>query len=401
MSMMPMQNLPLKNQKVLVRVDFNVPLSNDPTHPIADLTRIQAALPTIQYLLKEGCSIILMSHLGSPDNWDPELSLFPCAKALEMLLERPVQMAPNCIGVEVKQAAAALQSGEILLLENLRFHPAEQQPATDPSFAKQLSELASFYINDAFGAAHRAHSSTTTIVPYFSGKAGAGLLMQKEVNALSQLLTCPKRPFFALLGGAKISSKIGAIEALIPKVDALFIGGAMAFTFLKAQGMPVGNSLYEEDQIFTALKIIETCKTKKIPLHLPRDFIAVDVPNENGNCQFVSATKGIPDGWLGVDVGPHTIIAWQRELQAAKTVFWNGPLGQFEVVYFAQGTRRIARTIASLQATTIVGGGDSVAAVVQANLQNDFSHLSTGGGASLKFLEKGTLPAIEALSTQN
>lgn len=393
-----MQDLPLNNQRVLVRVDFNVPLSNDPAHPIADLTRIRAALPTIQYLLREKCAVILMSHLKDPDGWNPSCSLAPCADALSTLLERPVKMASDCIGKDVQQAAEALQPGEILLLENLRFHPAETHPDTDPSFAKQLAALAPFYVNDAFGTAHRAHSSTTTITSYFPNHAGAGLLFQKEVNALSKLFQHPKHPFFAIIGGAKISSKIKTIEALLPHIDALFIGGAMAFTFLKAQGMSVGNSLCEEDHLDTAHTIMDQCLEKNTPLYLPRDFIAVDIPDETGKCQFVSAAKGIPDGWQGVDIGPNTIIAWQRELQAACTVFWNGPLGMAEIVYFAQGTRRIARTLSHLDAVTVIGGGDSASAIAQANLEKDFTHVSTGGGATLKFIEQGTLPAIKALA---
>lgn len=399
MHKLKMQELGPRQEKVLVRVDFNVPITQGADPTITDLTRIKESLPTLQYLLNRECAIILMSHLGKPQyGKDPELSLAPCAKALAELLHTPVKMAPDCIGPEVTAMAEALQPKEILLLENLRFHEAEEDPSLDPGFAKALASLATVYINDAFGSAHRAHSSTTTITQYFPGKAASGYLMQKEIRFLGDLLSHPRPPFFALLGGAKVSSKIGTIQALLPKINALFIGGAMAYTFLKAKGFAIGDSPCEEAHLATAQILIEACEKRGIPLHLPRDVIAVDEVSEAAKCQFISTAKGIPDGWQGVDIGPNTVVHWMRELQRAKTVFWNGPFGIFEIRYFAQGTRRIAEVLSRLDATTVVGGGDSVAAIHQMHLEKHFTHLSTGGGASLEFLEKGTLPGIEALS---
>lgn len=397
MGKLNIQDLDLNGKRVLMRVDFNVPLNPDGT--ISDLTRITESLTSITHILNAGGKPILMSHLGRPkDGWDPELSLAPCAKALSDLLQRPVKMAHNCIGPEVEKMASELQQGEVLLLENLRFHAAEEKPDSDPSFAKSLAALGDVYINDAFGTAHRTHSSTATIAQYFPGKAAAGYLMQKEIAFLGNLLIKPKRPFFAIIGGAKVSSKIGVLKSLIGKVDGLFIGGAMAFTFLKAEGISIGNSLFEEDQIPTALELVDACKAKKTPLWLPRDFVTADAISEKANCQFKSAMQGIPAGWQGVDIGPNTILQWRNELQKAGTVFWNGPLGVFEIPYFAIGTRKIAEALANLKATTIVGGGDSVAAVTQMHLEKKFTHLSTGGGASLEYLEQGHLPGIDALS---
>ncbi|MBS0650882.1 MAG: phosphoglycerate kinase [Verrucomicrobia bacterium] len=397
MGKLNIQDLDLKGQKVLTRVDFNVPLS--PDGAITDDTRIQESLPTIRLILEKGGKPILMSHLGRPKNgWDPELSLAPCAKALSQLLGIPVKMANDSVGNEVQAMAADLKEGEVLLLENLRFHDAEEHPDSDPNFAKQLASLGDIYVNDAFGTAHRTHSSTATIAQYFPGKSACGLLMQKELSFLGNLLASPKRPFFAIIGGSKISSKIGVLQALIDKVDGLFIGGAMAFTFLKALGVSIGNSLCEDDQVPTALQLINSCKSKKIPLWLPRDFVAADSISEKAKCQFASATQGIPSGFQGVDIGPNTILQWRAELQKAATVFWNGPLGVFEISYFATGTRKIAESLAQLKAVTIVGGGDSVAAVKQMHLDKNFTHLSTGGGASLEFLELGHLPGVDALS---
>lgn len=397
MNKLNIQDLDLKGKKILTRVDFNVPLS--PDGAISDDTRIQESLPTIRLILENGGKPILMSHLGRPKNgWDPELSLAPCAKALSKLLNVPVKMANDCVGKEVQALADHLKQGEVLLLENLRFHEAEEHPDTDPHFAEQLASLGDIYVNDAFGTAHRLHSSTAVIAKYFPGKSSCGLLMQKELSFLGNLVTNPKRPFFAIIGGSKISSKIGVLQALIDKVDGLFIGGAMAFTFLKAQGVSIGNSLCEEDLVSTALQLINSCQNKKVPLWLPRDFVAADSISEKANCQFASVTQGIPSGFQGVDIGPNTILQWRAELQKAGTVFWNGPLGVFEITYFATGTRKIAESLAQLKAVTIVGGGDSVAAVKQIHLDKKFTHLSTGGGASLEFIEHGSLPGVDALS---
>jgi phosphoglycerate kinase len=396
MSKLNIQDLDVNGKRILMRVDFNVPLNSDGT--IGDETRVRESLPTIQHILNHGGKLILMSHLGRPKGWDPTLSLSPCAKLLAQLLHIPVKMANDSVGKEVEKMVSELKEGEILLLENLRFHDAEEEPSTDPHFAQQLAALGDVYVNDAFGTAHRAHSSTAIIAQYFPGKAAAGLLMQKELSFLGDLLAHPQRPFFAIIGGAKVSSKIGVLKALIDKVNGLFIGGAMAFTFLKAQGISVGNSLVEDDQIETARELIEMCHVKKVPLWLPRDFIAADSVSPQAQCQFSSTTQGIPLGFQGVDIGPNTIVQWRAELQKAATVFWNGPLGIFEIPCFAIGTRKIAELLSQLKAITVIGGGDSVAAIHQMELDKQFSHLSTGGGAALEFLEQGHLPGVDALS---
>lgn len=397
MHKLKLQDLNLKGKKVLMRVDFNVPLDKDGL--ISDDTRIRESLPSIQMIIDRGGKVILMSHLGRPKNgWDPQLSLAPCAKRLSELLKIPVQMAGDCIGKQVQDLAENLKDGQVLLLENLRFHTAEENPTQDPNFAKQLAALGDVYVNDAFGTAHRIHSSTATIAQYFPGKAAAGLLMQKEIEFLGSLLLEPKRPFYAIIGGAKVSSKLGVLESLLQKIDGLFIGGAMAYTFLKALHIPIGNSLYEEDQVATAQQLMKTCKEKKIPLFLPKDFVTADSIDKDAKCQFASIANGIPEGFQGVDIGPNTILQWRTELQKAATIFWNGPLGVFEIPYFAMGTKKIAETLSKLQAITIVGGGDSVAAITQMGLKSHFSHLSTGGGASLEFLEQGHLPGIDALT---
>jgi phosphoglycerate kinase len=296
--------------------------------------------------------------------------------------------------------ASELKEGEVLLLENLRFHAAEDNPSLDPNFAKQLASLGEVYVNDAFGTAHRSHSSTTTITHYFPNASVCGLLIQKELSFLSKLLTSPKRPFFAVVGGGKVSSKIGVFQALLQQVDALFIGGGMAFTFLKAQGIQVGESLIEEDQVAVAAELLAAYQAKKIPIWLPRDVVAADSVSEDAKCQFASLSKekGIPSGFQGVDIGPNTILHWRSELQKAATVFWNGPLGICEITHFTTGTRKIAEALSRLNALTIVGGGDLIAAITQMHLEKAFSHVSTGGGACLKLLELGHLPAIDALT---
>jgi phosphoglycerate kinase len=397
MRKLQLSDLDLKGKKVLIRVDFNVPQNPDGT--IADETRIRESLPTIQYALNAGAAVILMSHLGRPKGKrDPQFSLAPCATALSHLLNRPVAMAPDCIGSETAALAHNLKPGQVLLLENLRFYPAEEKPELDPTFAKQLASLADLYVNDAFGTAHRAHASTATIASNFPHKAAAGILLQKEIDFLLPLVTHPLRPFYALIGGAKISSKIGVLSALAEHVDALFIGGAMAYTFFKAQGIDIGNSLCELDQLETAQALIEKCAVKKIPLHLPIDQLISTSLSPSSPTEVTPTTQAIPAGWQGVDIGPKTAASWKTALQSAATIFWNGPVGIFEIAPFAQGTQAIAQTLAHLQATTIVGGGDSVSAINQLGLASRFTHLSTGGGASLEFLEQGHLPGIDALS---
>jgi phosphoglycerate kinase len=396
MSRLSITDLPLKGKKVLIRVDFNVPL--DKQGKILDDSRIEASVPTIQYVLEKGGIPILLSHLGRPKNkMQHELSLSPCAKRLAAMLAQPVIMAPDCIGSKVEKLVNNLKSGESLLLENLRFHSAEENPDEDPSFAEQLAKLGDCYINDAFGTAHRKHSSTYTIVEYFPGKAAAGLLMEKEIKYLGEAVLKPRRPFFAIIGGAKISTKIGVIKSLIGKIDALLIGGAMAYTFLKCKGISIGNSSFEPELVDTAKGILQSFEKAGVELKLPVDHVIVKEINEKSQVSFVDNSKGIPNGYYGVDIGPNTIKEYSQELKNASTIFWNGPLGIFEISKFAKGTREIAEALAKIKAVKIVGGGDSVAAIKQANLVHHFTHLSTGGGASLEYIEYGTLPGLEAL----
>jgi len=397
MAKLSLSDLNLKDKKVLMRVDFNVPL--DKSGHITDDTRIKAALPSIEYVLKQGGSLILMSHLGRPkEKKTPEFSLKPCAKRLSELLGKTVIMAPDCIGPEVVKLAKALKPREVMLLENLRFHKGEEHPEEDPSFAKQLAELGDIYVNDAFGTAHRAHSSTATIAQYFPHKAAAGFLMEKEIEFLGDTFNKPAHPFYAIIGGAKISSKIGVLKALISKVDGLLIGGAMAYTFFKAKGISVGNSLVEEDQIDIAKKLMEECRKKGVKLLLPVDNVVADKPVNGAKTQLVESSKGIPNGYQGVDIGPKTIQLFKDQLKDAALIFWNGPLGIFEQSDFAKGTLAIAEALAASKAITVVGGGDSVAAVQTLRLADKMTHISTGGGASLEYIEYGQLPGIEALS---
>ena len=382
-------DIDFQDQHVLVRVDFNVPI--DSTLTITDDIRIREALPTIEYILNKRGSVILLSHLGKPNGKrDPKYSLSPIAKHLAKLLNRPVTMAPDVIGPEVEKLANALKAGEILLLENLRFYDAEEHPEKDPTFAKNLSKLGTFYVNDAFGTAHRRHSSTVEIVQYFNDRKAIGFLMAKEVSILSKIFTSPDRPFYALIGGAKISSKIGVLHAILEKADALFIGGAMAFTFLKVNGISVGKSLVDEEHLDTAKKILAKAKEKEIPIYLPIDVVIKEK-------ETILTDKSFPSNAIGMDIGKETSDRWAKLLQKAKTVFWNGPMGVFEVPPFEQGTLAIAKAIASLDATTVIGGGDSAAAAEALGFADRFTHISTGGGASLEFIERGSLDALEAI----
>lgn len=397
MKKLVMQDLELQGKKVLLRVEFNVPL--DKQGKISDDTRIRESLPTIQYILDHGGSVILLSHLGRPKKGpDAKLSLSPCAQALSALLQKDVLMAPDCVGPAVEQMARNLKEGQILLLENLRFYPAEEDPSLDPQFAKSLSRLGDVYVNDAFGAAHRAHSSTAAITRYFPGKAAAGFLMQKEVDALEVLLLHPKRPFYALIGGAKISTKIGFLHALADKTDALLIGGGMAYPFLAAKGIDIGDSPCEPESLALAKKFLAHCEHKKLILFLPSDLVIADAFSAEAKWQIVSVSQGIPKGWQGMDIGPRTREQWTIQLKKAASVFWNGPVGVFEFPRFSQGTDAIAKALAELDAVTVVGGGDSIAAINRLGLSSAFTHVSTGGGASLEFIEKGHLPGIDALS---
>lgn len=392
-----MTDLPLRGNKVLMRVDFNVPL--DENQKITDDTRIVASLPSIKHALSQGASIILMSHLGRPKGErKAEFSLKPCAERLSQLLGQPVLFADDCVGSEVEDKVAYLQPGQVLLLENLRFHKAEEKPESDPSFAKQLAGLGDVYIDDAFGTAHRAHSSTATITQYFPGRAAAGLLLQKEIEFIGEKLLKPKRPSVAIIGGAKISSKLGVIKSLLKKVDQLLIGGGMAFTFFKALGYSIGDSIHEEDMLHEARSILDSIKNHKDKLLLPVDILIANAMSEVAETRIIDPVNGIPAGYQGVDIGPETVKLFTQALQKASTVLWNGPVGVFEIPNFAKGTRAIAEAVSKLNATTIVGGGDSIAALQQMKLADKITHLSTGGGATLEYIEFGTLPGIEALS---
>lgn len=390
-----LQQLPLLNQKVLMRVDFNVPLTEK--GDIADDTRLRASLSSIRYILEQGGSVILMSHLGRPKKIDPQFSLKVCAETLSCLLSKPVQFASDTVGPVAQQLATALQPGQILLLENLRYSPEEEAPSL--SFARELASLGNCYVNDAFGTAHRNHSSTTLIASCFPAKAAAGLLIQKELHFLEPLLHSPKLPFALLLGGSKISSKLGVVHGLLPKISQLFIGGAMSYTLLKAKGISIGNSLWEPEQLPHAQALIASCAERKIPLYLPEDLLIADSLSPSAKTQIIATSEGIPRGWQGVDIGPKTICSWAEILSQAATIFWNGPLGAFEHPAFAKGTRSIAFALSTLSSLRIIGGGDSVAAITQAGLQDRFSHLSTGGGATLEYLEHGCLPGLDALRT--
>ena len=385
------KDIDLKGKKVFVRCDFNVPM--DENKNITDNTRIVAALPTIKYLLEQNCKIILASHLGRPKGEvKPEFSLAPVAKELSKLLNKEVIMAKDVIGEDATNKAANLKEGEIMLLENVRFHREETD--NDPEFAKKLASMAEVYVNDAFGAAHRAHASTAGIAQYLP--AVSGFLIEKELTVLGNAINNPERPFMAILGGAKVSDKIGVIDSLLDKVDTLMIGGGMAYTFFKAQGYSVGNSLCEEEKTGLALEAMEKAKQKGVKLLLPVDTKIGKEFKPDTESKTVAWTE-IPDGWEGFDIGEKTIEMFKNELKNAKTVIWNGPVGLFEFDQFAIGTNEIAKTLADLDATTIIGGGDSGAAVAKAGLADKMTHICTGGGASLEFLEGKKLPGIECL----
>ena len=385
------KDIDLKGKKVFVRCDFNVQM--DENQNITDNTRIKAALPTIKYLLEQNCKIILASHLGRPKGEvKPEYSLKPVAKELSKLLGKEVIMANDVIGEDATTKAENLKEGEILLLENVRFHKEETD--NDPEFAKKLASMAEIFVNDAFGTAHRAHASTTGIADYIPGVSG--FLIEKELKFLGNAVNNPERPFVAILGGAKVSDKIGVIDSLLDKVDTLMIGGGMAYTFFKAQGYNVGNSLCEVEKTGLALEAMEKAKSKGVKLLLPIDTKIGKEFKPDTESKTVAWTE-IPDDWEGFDIGEKTIEMFKNELKTAKTVIWNGPLGLFEFDQFAIGTNEIAKTLAELDATTIIGGGDSAAAVEKAGVADKMTHISTGGGASLEFLEGKKLPGIECL----
>ena len=391
MSKKTVRDIDLKGKKVFVRCDFNVPM--DENQNITDNRRIVAALPTIKYLIEQNCRIILASHLGRPKGEvKPEFSLAPVAKELSKLLGQEVLMAKDVIGESAKSLAANLQEGQVMLLENVRFHREETDNA--PEFAKQLASMAEVFVNDAFGTAHRAHASTEGVSHYLPSVSG--FLIEKELKFLGDALNNPERPFVAILGGAKVSDKIGVIDSLLEKVDTLMIGGGMAYTFFKAQGYEVGNSLCEPDKCELALSLMKKAEEKGVKFLLPVDTKVGKEFKPDTESKTVAWTE-IPEGWEGFDIGEKTIEMFENELKTAKTVVWNGPLGLFEFDQFAIGTNAIAHALAELDATTIIGGGDSAAAVEKAGLADRMTHISTGGGASLEFLEGKKLPGIECL----
>ena len=386
------KDIELKGKKVLVRCDFNVPMDEEKN--ITDNTRIVAALPTIKYLLENNCAIILCSHLGRPKGeFKPEFSLQPVAKELSKLLDKEVIMAKDVVGEDATTKAANLKQGEILLLENVRFHKEETD--NDPEFAKKLADMAEIYVNDAFGAAHRAHASTAGVAAYLP--AVSGFLIEKELKFLGNAIANPERPFVAILGGKKVSDKIGVIDSLLEKVDTLMIGGGMAYTFFKSMGYNVGNSICELDKLDLAKSLMEKAKAKGVKLMLPVDTKVGKEFKEDTESKTVKYTE-IPDGWEGFDIGAATIKMYQDELSKAKTVIWNGPLGLFEFDQFAIGTNAIAEYLGNLEnVTTVIGGGDSAAAIEKLGIGDKFTHISTGGGASLEFLEGKKLPGVECL----
>ena len=389
---MSVADLDVKGKRVIVRVDFNVPLDSEGN--ITDDKRIRGALPTIKYIIENGGKLILVSHLGRPKNgFEAKYSMKPAAERLSELLGKEVILAKDVIGEDAKAKAAALKEGEILMLENVRFHKEETK--NDPDFAKELASMADIYVNDAFGTAHRAHASTAGLADYLP--SACGFLIKKELDIMGKALDNPERPFVAILGGAKVSDKFSVIENLIDKVDTLIIGGGMAYTFFKAQGHGVGKSICEDDKVELASNLLAKAKEKGVNLLLPVDNVVGKEFDANTEAKTVPS-EAIPDDWMGLDIGEETIKLFSEAIKGAKTVVWNGPMGVFEMERFANGTRKIAEALANSDAVTIVGGGDSAAAVEQLGFADKITHISTGGGASLEFLEGKELPGIAVLN---
>lgn len=388
-----LQDLDIKGKKVLMRVDFNVPLNV--AGMITNDARIQASLPSMEYVLAQGGALILMCHFGRPrGKVNPNLSLRPVAQHLSNILERNVMLAPDSVGSDVESIAKNLQVGEVLLLENLRFHKGEEHPDEEPEFAENLAKLGDVYVDDAFGAAHRNHSSIVGITKFFPKTSAMGFLMEKEVSYLSQVVLNPKRPFYAIIGGAKVGSKLGVLNSLSQKIDGIFIGGGMSFTFFKAMGLSIGDSICDDEMIDNAKSFLKICEEKAIQVHLPKDLVVTD----DQDIQMILSKDGVKKGWKGMDIGPQTVEEWTPLLSKGATIFWNGPMGVFEEPSFAHGTERLAQNLSMMSGDVIVGGGDSVAAISNLKLEKSFAHLSTGGGASLEFIEFGHLPGIDALT---
>ena len=395
MNKLTIEDIDVKGKRVLVRVDFNVPM--DKNKNVTDDTRIRAALPTIKYLKNQGAKVILVSHFGRPKGQvKEELRMDPIAQELADLLGEEIGKADDCIGPTAENEVRMMEDGEVLLLENVRFYPEEEKNNAD--FARKLASLADVYVNDAFGTAHRAHASTAGVAKFLP--AAAGYLMQKEIEFMGKALENPDRPFVAIIGGAKVSDKIGVIENLLTKVDTLIIGGGMANTFIKAQGYDIGKSLLEEDKVELAKSLINLAKEKGVNLLLPKDVVVADKFAADADHKVVSANE-IPSDWMALDIGPETSKEFAEALKNAQTVVWNGPMGVFEIDAFAKGTENVAKSLAESGAISIVGGGDSVAAVEKMGVANKMSHISTGGGASLEFLEGKELPGIVALGRKN
>ena len=393
--MKTLQDFNFKNQKAVIRVDFNVPL--DENFNVTDTTRIEAAKPTIDHILSEGGSVILLSHLGRPKGVEEKYSLKHIVKTATEILGKEVLFASDCVGEIAETAAKNLQPGQVLLLENLRFYPEEE--AGDVAFAKQLASLGDIYVNDAFGTAHRAHASTTIIAQFFEGKKCFGALLTKEIESLNRVLKNSEKPVTAVLGGSKVSSKITVIENILDKIDHMIIGGGMTFTFVKALGGKIGNSICEDDKMELALAILKIAKEKGVQIHIPVDVVAADAFSNDAQTQIVDVRE-IPDGWQGLDAGPKSLAAFKKVIMDSKTILWNGPLGVFELPAFANGTIALGNYIAESTANgafSLVGGGDSVSAVKQFGLEEKMSYVSTGGGAMLEMLEGRTLPGVAAI----